>query len=57
MNRNSPHLGQELIAFSAVYACINVIAADISKLPSLVYEVDLDNGARAPAAPAIPTSS
>src|SRR5262249_1525141 len=25
MNRNSPYLGQELIAFSAVYACINVI--------------------------------
>jgi HK97 family phage portal protein len=46
MNRNSPSLGQELIAFSAVYACINVIASDISKLPSQVFEVDLDNGAR-----------
>lgn len=47
-NLNSPHLGQELIAFSAVYACINTISADISKLPALVFRVDLDNGARDP---------
>src|SRR5262249_3843921 len=43
---NSPYLGQELIAFSAVYACINVIASDISKLPAQVFEVNLNNGAR-----------
>lgn len=47
--RNLHHhgaLGPELIAFSAVYACINVIASDISKLPVVIYGVDLTSGAR-----------
>lgn len=46
MNRNAPHRGMELIAFSAVYGCVNVISSDIAKLPVEVYEVDLDDGAR-----------
>lgn len=46
MNRNAGHRGAELVAFSAVYACVNTIASDIAKLPIEVYEVDLDDGAR-----------
>lgn len=46
MNRNHQAMGQELIAFSAVYACINTIAADIAKLPVQVFSVDLTNGAQ-----------
>ncbi|HKV17359.1 MAG TPA: phage portal protein [Reyranella sp.] len=46
MNANAPHRGVELIAFSAVYACVNTIAADIAKLPVEIFEVDLDDGAR-----------
>jgi HK97 family phage portal protein len=46
MNANGPHRGMELLAFSAVYACVNTIASDISKLPIQVYEVDLETGAR-----------
>lgn len=46
MNRNAPHRGLELLAFSAVYACINTIASDISKLPMQVFEIDMDTGAR-----------
>jgi len=45
-NLHSPYMAQELIAFSAVYACINSIASDISKLPSMVYTVDPDTGAK-----------
>jgi HK97 family phage portal protein len=48
MNRQEPQRGQELLAFSAVYACINVISNDIAKLPVQVFEVDLENGARDP---------
>jgi HK97 family phage portal protein len=47
-NLNSNYLGQELIAFSAVYACINNIAADVSKLPAMVYAVDTRTGAKTP---------
>jgi len=45
MGRNLGHTSQELIAFSAVYACINTIASDMSKLPVQVFAVDLSNGA------------
>src|SRR5262245_55078934 len=47
-NLNSNYLGPELIAFSAVYACINNIAADLSKLPAIVYKVDTTTGAKTP---------
>jgi HK97 family phage portal protein len=47
-NLNSNWLGQELIAFSAVYACINRIASDISKLPPIVYAVDPKTNAKTP---------
>lgn len=47
-NLNSNYLGIELVAFSAVYACINNIAADISKLPPIVYRVDSGTGAKTP---------
>jgi HK97 family phage portal protein len=46
MNRNAPQAGLELLAFSAVYACINTIASDLSKLPLQVFEVDMESGAR-----------
>lgn len=46
MNRNAPHRGLELVAFSAVYACVNTIASDIAKLPVEIFEIDLDDGAR-----------
>jgi HK97 family phage portal protein len=42
MNRGT----QELVAFSAVYACINTISSDISKLPAQIFGVDLDTRAR-----------
>lgn len=38
--------GYEQLAFSAVYGCVNVIAQDVSKLPPIVYSVDLKTGAR-----------
>src|SRR5262245_47623082 len=47
-NVAAPHTAYELIAFSAVYACIHSIAADISKLPTMVFDVDLDTGAKTP---------
>lgn len=47
MSGRSHHQGLELVAFSAVYACVNTIASDVAKLPIQVYEVDLTNGARA----------
>lgn len=43
---NAPHRNVELLAFSAVYACVNVIASDISKLPMQVFSVDLTDGTR-----------
>jgi HK97 family phage portal protein len=46
MNRGQYNRGYELTAFSAVYACVNIIAADISKLPIQVWEIDLDSGTR-----------
>jgi HK97 family phage portal protein len=46
MNRNMPARNTDLLAFSAVYACVNVIAADISKLPMQVYAINLDDGTR-----------
>jgi len=46
MNRNGAHRGLELVAFSAVYACVNTIATDIAKLPIQIFQVDLDDGAR-----------
>src|SRR5262249_32524593 len=46
MNANWGHRGLELLAFSAVYGCINTIAQDISKLPVQVFEVDLEDGSR-----------
>jgi HK97 family phage portal protein len=46
MNMNGPHTGIELLAFSAVYACVNTIAADIAKLPLQVFEIDMETGAR-----------
>jgi HK97 family phage portal protein len=45
MGRNAQYMGQELIAFSAVYACINTIASDMSKLPPQVFAKDLSTGA------------
>src|SRR5262245_66578184 len=48
MNRNMPPGALDLLAFSAVYACVNTIAADVSKLPVEVYAVDLESGARLP---------
>jgi HK97 family phage portal protein len=47
-NLGEGFLGQELIAFSAVYACINSIASDISKLPPIVYQVDPETDAKTP---------
>jgi HK97 family phage portal protein len=46
MNLNNGRGTQELVAFSAVYACINTISSDISKLPVLINAVDLDTKAR-----------
>jgi HK97 family phage portal protein len=46
MNRNGPNLGIEQMAFSAVYACVNVISSDLAKLPFIVNKVDLETGAR-----------
>ena len=46
MNRNHPHAGLELVAFSAVYACVNVISSDVAKLPIQIFKVDQSNGAR-----------
>lgn len=40
MNRNGPHQGMELMAFSAVYASVNTIASDLAKLPVQVVKVD-----------------
>jgi HK97 family phage portal protein len=47
MGRNSSQAHLELVAFSAVYACVNTIASDVAKLPMLVYKVDQSTGARA----------
>jgi len=46
MNINQPQSGLELVAFSAVYACVNTIASDVSKLPVQVFKVDQKTGAR-----------
>jgi HK97 family phage portal protein len=46
MNTNQNRGTQELVAFSAVYACINTISSDISKLPIQVFGLDLDTRAR-----------
>lgn len=46
MGRNSPRANLELLAFSAVYACINLIASDISKLPLQIFAVNLSDGTR-----------
>jgi HK97 family phage portal protein len=46
MHQRNHHQGLELVAFSAVYACVNTIASDVAKLPLQIYEVDLDTGAR-----------
>lgn len=46
MNRNHMHQHLELVAFSAVYACVNTIASDVSKLPIQIYKVDQKTGAR-----------
>ena len=46
MNRNAPHRGLDLLAFSAVYGCVNTISQDIAKMPVEVYEIDLEDGAR-----------
>jgi HK97 family phage portal protein len=46
MNRNGPQNTLELAAFSAVYACVNVISSDVAKLPIQIFKVDQDNGAR-----------
>lgn len=46
MGRNGPQRGIELMAFSAVYACVNVIANDMSKLPVQVFKVDMATGAK-----------
>jgi HK97 family phage portal protein len=46
MNRNGPQGSLDMMAFSAVYACVNTIASDVAKLPMLVNRVDQDNGAR-----------
>jgi HK97 family phage portal protein len=48
MNRNDRMMGQELVAFSAVYACINTISTDIAKLPVQVFSKDLTTGALTP---------
>ena len=45
-NTNANRGTQELVAFSAVYACINTISSDISKLPAQIFGVDLDTRAR-----------
>jgi HK97 family phage portal protein len=44
-NMNGPHGGYDLMAFSAVYACVNTIASDIAKLPIQIFRLE-DNGAR-----------
>ena len=46
MNRNGPHGHLELVAFSAVYACVNVISSDVAKLPIQIFKVDQETGAR-----------
>jgi HK97 family phage portal protein len=46
MNRNGPQGHLELVAFSAVYACVNTIASDVAKLPIEIYKVDQKTGAR-----------
>lgn len=46
MNINQPQSGLELVAFSAVYACVNTIAGDLSKLPATVVKVDQSDGAQ-----------
>jgi HK97 family phage portal protein len=46
MNTNQNRGTQELVAFSAVYACINTISSDISKLPAQIFGVDLDTRER-----------
>jgi HK97 family phage portal protein len=46
MNMNQPRRGYELTAFSAVYACVNIIASDIAKLPVQVWALNMDNGTR-----------
>src|SRR5262249_32368513 len=47
MGTNPRHRGSlELLAFSACYACINLIASDISKLPVQIFEVNLGDGTR-----------
>jgi HK97 family phage portal protein len=46
MNRGSPQSGLELMAFSAVYACVNTIASDIAKLPMQVWAINLRDGTR-----------
>jgi HK97 family phage portal protein len=48
MNRNGPHSSLELTAFSAVYACVNVISNDVAKLPVQIFKVDQKTNARAP---------
>lgn len=45
MNRNAPGRGFDLMAFSAVYACVNTIASDIAKLPVQIFELE-DDGSR-----------
>lgn len=45
-NLNGPRAGMELMAFSAVYGCVNTISSDIAKLPIEIFEVNLDDGAR-----------
>jgi HK97 family phage portal protein len=46
MNMQQGYGGLELVAFSAVYACVNTIASDCSKLPMQVYRIDQATGAR-----------
>jgi len=46
MNLNGPQGGLELVAFSAVYACVNTIASDVSKLPPQVFGIDRQSRAR-----------
>ena len=46
MNRNGPHNGLEMAAFSAVYACVNVISNDVAKLPIQIFKVDQKTNAR-----------
>lgn len=46
MNANGGYGGLELVAFSAVYACVNTIASDCAKLPLQVFKVDQQTRAR-----------